>query len=85
MIVLTRRVGESITIGTATITVLKISGKRVRLGIEADGLKVTRKEVENDPKYDKLNKGIVDAAGGGGGDDGPCPSLVYERVKMYTP
>jgi carbon storage regulator len=47
MLVLSRKIGESITIGEEiTIRVIKVAGNRVRLGIEAPGwIKVWRSEL----------------------------------------
>lgn len=47
MLILTRKLGESITIGDEVkVTVLEIKGKHVRLGIEApQSLRVHREEV----------------------------------------
>lgn len=36
MLVLSRKLGQSIEIGTARVTVLNIRGDRVRIGVEAD-------------------------------------------------
>lgn len=45
MLVLTRKVGESIAIGDGiTLTVVKIDGNRVRLGIEAPRDVLIRRE-----------------------------------------
>ena len=49
MLVLTRRLGESIIIGDgiAEITVLRVNGDRIRLGIQAPKeVRVMRKEVQ---------------------------------------
>jgi carbon storage regulator len=48
MLVLTRRIGESIMIGNeATFTVMRIQGDRIRVGIEAPRhVIVNRKEVQ---------------------------------------
>ncbi len=35
MLVISRKIGETIMIGTATVRVLGVSGGRVRLGVEA--------------------------------------------------
>ena len=49
MLVLTRRSGETITIGNnIRVTVLEIKGKQVRLGVEApQGTTVHREEIYN--------------------------------------
>lgn len=47
MLVLTRKPGQSIKIGTAVVTILKSNGGRVSIGIEApDGVKILRSEIE---------------------------------------
>ena len=47
MLILTRRVGETLMIGDAiTVTVLGVKGNQVRLGIEAPGdVRIYREEV----------------------------------------
>jgi carbon storage regulator len=47
MLILTRRVGESVVIdGGITVTVSKINGDRVKLGFEApEGIRIDRKEI----------------------------------------
>ncbi|RCS54365.1 carbon storage regulator [Bremerella cremea] len=47
MLVLSRRIGEKIEIGDGiTITVLRVSGKTIRLGIEApDSVTIRRAEI----------------------------------------
>ncbi len=54
MLILTRRVGESITIGDdVTVKVLNISGNQIRLGITApSNVAVHREEI-----YDKVQAG----------------------------
>ena len=49
MLVLSREVEQSIVInGNVIITVLRVNGDKVRLGIEApDGVPVHRKEIQN--------------------------------------
>ena len=60
MLVLTRKSGESITIGDAiVVNVLEIKGSQVRIGIDAPvGISVHRREV-----YDKIQQENVMAAG----------------------
>ncbi len=50
MLILTRRSGEAITVGTEVeITVLEVSGEHVRLGISAPrNLRVLRKELKEE-------------------------------------
>jgi len=46
MLVLSRKVGEKVLVGTSWIQVLEIKGDRVRLGFEADpGIGIWREEV----------------------------------------
>ena len=45
MLVLTRRIGESIMIGDSVkVTVIKVKGKQIRLGIDAPGYVVVDRE-----------------------------------------
>ena len=55
MLILTRRIGESIMIGdNITIRVLEIAGKQVRIGIDAPrDVAVDREEI-----YDRKKQGI---------------------------
>ncbi len=51
MLVLTRRLGEKITInnGEIEITVVQIKGKQIRLGIKApEGTTIHRKEIQEE-------------------------------------
>lgn len=49
MLVLSRRQGERIVIdGSIVITITEIRGAKVRVGIEAPGLKINRGELEDD-------------------------------------
>jgi carbon storage regulator len=46
MLVLTRKVGEAVMVGDVPVTVVEISGDKVRLGIEApEDVPVHREEV----------------------------------------
>lgn len=48
MLVLTRKIGESIRIGEAVIKVLEIRGSKVRIGIEAPpAINIMRTELED--------------------------------------
>ena len=60
MLILTRKSGESITIGDAiVVNVLDIKGSQVKIGIDAPtGISVHRREV-----YDKIQQENVLAAG----------------------
>ncbi|PQO37913.1 carbon storage regulator [Blastopirellula marina] len=73
MLVLSRRIGEKIDIGDGiTVTVLKVTGKTIRLGIEApDSVTIRRSEiapVSSSPKppetsdCDSTTLGSVDTA-----------------------
>ncbi|MBX9790211.1 MAG: carbon storage regulator [Pirellulales bacterium] len=67
MLVLSRKQGETIVVGTAIrVTVLEMRGGRVRLGIEAPSrVNVRRQELdESDAKYPPLRVGPVKALGG---------------------
>jgi carbon storage regulator len=46
MLVLTRKAGERVVVGSVVIEVLEVQGRRVRLGINApQGVKVVRQEL----------------------------------------
>ncbi|MEW4570792.1 carbon storage regulator CsrA [Tautonia sp. JC769] len=64
MLVLSRKIGERIRIGdTVTLTVVRVHGDKVRLGIEApDTVSIHREEV-----YQRLQHGPAPAA------DAPAP------------
>ena len=50
MLVLSRRVGESIRIGNAVLTVLKIKGRQISVGVEASKeIPVQRTELDRRP------------------------------------
>ncbi|QDU76219.1 Carbon storage regulator [Bremerella volcania] len=53
MLVLSRRVGEKIEIGNGiTVTVLRVTGKSVRIGIEApDCVSIRRSEITLDQRW----------------------------------
>ena len=59
MLILTRRVGESVRIGEdVTITVLRIKGTQVRLGVTAPRtVAVQREEISGRIKHDDLGTG----------------------------
>jgi carbon storage regulator CsrA len=63
MLVLSRKVNEEIVIGeNIRVTVVRIAGNRIRLGITApDDLKITRAEImfDADEKYDSSKIGSV--------------------------
>ena len=82
MLVLTRKVGESITIGDGSITVsvMEVKGRQVRLGIEAPAdTAIHRQEIfekireANQAAAAAADTGDLDALsnllGGGGGND----------------
>jgi carbon storage regulator len=59
MLILTRRMGETLMIGTGvTVTVLGIKGNQVRLGIEAPkDVAVHREEIYERVQAEKTNTG----------------------------
>lgn len=59
MLILTRRIGESIKIGDdITIQITRIQGGRVRIGIEAPkDVKIMRNELEAKPRVDSPEQG----------------------------
>ncbi len=72
MLILTRRVGETVMIGDdVTITVLGVKGNQVRLGVNAPKeVAVHREEI-----YERIKRenGDGDAEEGGGGPDDQVP------------
>lgn len=62
MLVLSRKVGERIMIGEGIVAlVTKISGNKVRLGIEApDGVRIDREEVYSARRRDADDGGVVE-------------------------
>ena len=67
MLILTRRVGETLMIGDeVTVTVLGVKGNQVRIGVNAPkDVAVHREEI-----YDRIKKvGTEEAGGGGAADD----------------
>jgi carbon storage regulator len=56
VLILTRKLGQSITVGDSIkVTVTKISGNEIRLGITApQELKILRAELRDDPEERKV-------------------------------
>jgi len=67
MLILTRRVGETVMIGDeVTITVLGVKGNQVRVGINAPkSVAVHREEI-----YERIKREQQGGGGGGGGETG---------------
>ncbi|MFQ5481686.1 MAG: carbon storage regulator CsrA [Nitrospinaceae bacterium] len=78
MLVLTRKIGESIKINEdVKITVIDIKGKNIRLGIEAPReTKVYREEVFNKIKEENLS-----AASATGFDASKVSKLIKDKLK----
>lgn len=79
MLILTRKPGETIVIGdaTVTITILGVRGNQVRLGVEAPlEISVHREEIYNRIQKEKMRQRtqieeiIVETEGGEGGNVG---------------
>ena len=81
MLILTRKLGESITIGDdIKITLLDIKGKQVRIGIEAPkDITVHREEV-----YQMIREQNIQAAGHEGFGDQKL-SDIWDKVKKKVP
>lgn len=64
MLILTRRIGESIKIGDeVSITVLNTSGRQVRLGVDAPkSIAVHREEIYNRIKNEESSSPTLDNA-----------------------
>lgn len=79
MLILTRRVGETVMIGDeVTITVLGVKGNQVRVGINAPKhVAVHREEI-----YERIKR---EQQGGGSGDAGPDGSgKAPEKSARYA-
>lgn len=80
MLILTRRVGETVMIGDdVTITVLGVKGNQVRVGINAPKhVAVHREEIYERIKREQQGGG---SEGGGGPDD---PGTTPEKSAQYA-
>ena len=70
MLILTRRVGESVVIGEdVTVTVLGVKGNQVRIGINAPKhVAVHREEI-----YERIKSGRAAGDGAGNSSEAPNP------------
>jgi carbon storage regulator len=77
MLILTRRVGETVMIGDdVTITVLGVKGNQVRVGINAPKhVAVHREEI-----YERIKR----EQQGGGSDGGDDPDKTPEKSAQYA-
>ena len=71
MLILTRRVGESVVIGEdVTVTVLGVKGNQVRIGINAPkNVAVHREEI-----FERIKSGTGRGADGAGSTEEPAPA-----------
>ena len=71
MLILTRRVGETVMIGDdVTVTVLGVKGNQVRLGVNAPkSIAVHREEI-----YERIRREQDEQQGDDDDSDGPMPS-----------
>jgi carbon storage regulator len=72
MLILTRRVGETLVIGDeVTVTVLGIKGNQVRIGVNAPkDVSVHREEIYDRIQREKSGGVVGGAAGSEGGNEG---------------
>jgi carbon storage regulator CsrA len=78
MLILTRRVGETLVIGDEiTVTVMDVKGNQVRLGINAPkSVAVHREEVYARIVQESLEKTSRTTSRGHGGDAAPGPGFA---------
>ena len=80
MLILTRRVGETVMIGDdVTITVLGVKGNQVRVGINAPkNVAVHREEI-----YERIKR-EQQGGGSGGADDAGSPDGAPQKSAQYA-
>ncbi len=81
MLILTRRVGETVMIGDdVTITVLGVKGNQVRVGINAPKhVAVHREEI-----YERIKREQQGGGGSGGGGPEDDPDNTPEKSAQYA-
>jgi carbon storage regulator len=81
MLILTRRVGETVMIGDdVTITVLGVKGNQVRVGINAPKhVAVHREEI-----YERIKREQQGGGSGGGGPEDDPDNTTPEKSAQYA-